>query len=242
MPRDPENLRAWKQANRARINAQQRAYAARHPDRINATHEKYYQANKDEICAEKRAKRQEDPEAARAYGREYYARKPEKGRERSKRHYWRHRDTLLPKLRAKKLHLTDKARAHARKQSRRQRLLYPEKVNARIAAWSKAHPEHERLTTQRRRARKQSAPRNDVTLQQQLAVIAAAHGVCPYCAVYDPGCQACRKGTHKLTIDHITPLVHGGSHTLHNLIACCRRCNAKKHTGKPPVPVQPLLL
>lgn len=242
MPRDLENLRAWKQANRARINAQQRAYAARHPDRIQDTHEKYYQANAETICAKVRAKRQEDPEAARAYDRAYYQAHAEQEREKTKRSYRKHRETILATIRAKKRHLTERARAHARKNSRQQRLKYPERVRARIAAWAKAHPENRVLKEQKRRANKQSAPRNDVTLAQAQAVLAAAHGVCPYCPSYNPGCQACKKGTHKLTIDHLTPLVHGGSHTLHNLVACCRRCNSKKHTGTAPVLVQPLLL
>lgn len=242
MPRDLENLRAWKQANRAKLNAQQRAYAARHPERIQATHDKYYQANKEEICAEKRAKRQADPDAARAYEREYYARNPEKSRDRAKRSYWRHQEEILANLRANKKPPTERQRAYGRKHSTLQRQRHPERVKARIAAWGKAHPEHLLRKNQRRRAKKNSAPRNDVTVDQQQAVLTAARGVCAYCPYYKPDCQACKKGTHKLTIDHIAPLVHGGSHTLHNLVACCRSCNSKKNSGPPPGPVQPLLL
>lgn len=118
----------------------------------------------------------------------------------------------------------------------------PEKSVAKTMRWAKKNPDKVRANISRRRARKQSAPRNDVTVEQERAVIAAAHGVCPYCPHYNPGCQACKKGTHKLTIDHITALVNGGPHTLHNLIACCRSCNCKKRTRNAPVPVQPLLL
>lgn len=94
----------------------------------------------------------------------------------------------------------------------------------------------------RRRARKKNAAVSDLTADQRRTLIDSAHGVCAYCRYYTPGCHLCAKGTHVLTIDHIQPLKHGGSHTLSNLVACCRSCNSKKNAGPLPGPVQPLLL
>lgn len=31
-----------------------------------------------------------------------------------------------------------------------------------------------------------------------------------------------------LTVDHVEPRVKGGDHSVGNLVACCRRCNAEK--------------
>jgi 5-methylcytosine-specific restriction endonuclease McrA len=81
-----------------------------------------------------------------------------------------------------------------------------------------------------------------VKAEQRRLVIAAAHGVCAYCPHYNPTCKQCPKGGHKLTVDHITAIVKGGDSSLHNLIACCRSCNAKKHAKPTPIMVQPLLL
>lgn len=45
-------------------------------------------------------------------------------------------------------------------------------------------------------------------------------GKCGYCDVVVPEDQR--------TADHIIPLSKGGEHRAHNLVACCRSCNAKK--------------
>jgi 5-methylcytosine-specific restriction endonuclease McrA len=107
-----------------------------------------------------------------------------------------------------------------------------EYVNARAAAWKKANPEKHQLAQARRRARKASAPRNDLTAVQWKAI--KAHYA--YCCVY------CGKKSQRLTMDHIIPLSKGGAHTVSNVVPACASCNAKKGTGTPLIPVQPLLL
>ncbi|HTE19831.1 MAG TPA: HNH endonuclease [Armatimonadota bacterium] len=53
----------------------------------------------------------------------------------------------------------------------------------------------------------------------------------------DYQCQYCGLTGRELTIDHVIPKRLGGGATWENLVACCRRCNAKKgdkalsHTG-----------
>jgi 5-methylcytosine-specific restriction endonuclease McrA len=143
-----------------------------------------------------------------------------------------------------------------------QRLAYQRKHPERIRGYSKKHrlkklaenpnygkeqyrkqsPAQINAAAARRRARIRGATRNDVTPAQRQAVIDIAHGVCEYCTHFKPECQACRKGTHRLTVDHITAIVNGGDNTLWNLIACCHSCNSAKNKRPNPVPVQPLLL
>jgi 5-methylcytosine-specific restriction endonuclease McrA len=44
----------------------------------------------------------------------------------------------------------------------------------------------------------------------------------------DYQCQYCGQTGRELTIDHVVPRHMGGPATWENLVACCRRCNAKK--------------
>lgn len=41
-------------------------------------------------------------------------------------------------------------------------------------------------------------------------------------------CQYCNEKPYELTIDHIIPKTAGGQTTWVNVVACCKRCNAKK--------------
>lgn len=239
-----EECEAHRENKRAYDRAWKKTRYHQDPERIRAERRTSYHANRDNIRARDRARRLANREHARAMERAYRTipENAEKHRRHSQSYYWRNREQRLAKERLARPSRTPAQRAKDNARSKQQRERFPELVAQRLADWERRNPDKRRLINRRRRARKQSAPQNDLTVAQQQAVIAAAQGVCPYCPVYNPGCQACRRGTHKLTIDHITPLVHGGSHTLHNLIACCRRCNGKKFTGTSPVPVQPLLL
>ena len=41
-------------------------------------------------------------------------------------------------------------------------------------------------------------------------------------------CQYCGKHTLDLTIDHVIPHIHGGTHTWDNVVAACPSCNHRK--------------
>jgi len=59
---------------------------------------------------------------------------------------------------------------------------------------------------------------------------------------YNHRCVYCGRKMQRLTQDHILPLSKGGTHTLGNIVPACLSCNARKYTGPPLIPVQPLLL
>lgn len=49
----------------------------------------------------------------------------------------------------------------------------------------------------------------------------------------DHMCQYCLLKTHDLTLDHVVPRSRGGATSWENVVACCRRCNAKKRDRTP---------
>ena len=49
----------------------------------------------------------------------------------------------------------------------------------------------------------------------------------------DHTCQYCLSKTSDLTLDHVLPRSRGGGTTWENVVACCRRCNAKKRDRTP---------
>ncbi len=99
--------------------------------------------------------------------------------------------------------------------------------------WRAKYPEKNRAHTRKRRATVMGAPINDLTPEQWLAIQVAADHRCSYCHGRFKG---------RLTQDHIVPLSKGGSHTASNIAPSCKSCNCMKRAGKPPCPVQTLLL
>lgn len=99
--------------------------------------------------------------------------------------------------------------------------------------WDAANRESKRASSNRYRAKKANATINDFTAAQWVELQVSYDHRCAYCH---------KRAKGHLTQDHVTPLSKGGLHTLVNIVPACRSCNAKKHTGPPLSPVQPLLL
>lgn len=104
--------------------------------------------------------------------------------------------------------------------------------NARLQVKHGRNPQSVRACAQRRRARKNLAVINDLTVKQWEAIKAS----------YGYRCIYCGKKTIALTQDRITPISKGGDHTVSNIVPACRPCNARKYIGAPLRPIQPLLL
>lgn len=49
----------------------------------------------------------------------------------------------------------------------------------------------------------------------------------------DNACQYCGVHSSDLTLDHVLPRSRGGPTSWENVVACCRRCNAKKRDRTP---------
>lgn len=108
---------------------------------------------------------------------------------------------------------------------------YRETHREQIKASVRANPDKARAYCLRRRARKNGAAINDLTAEQWQEIKAA----------YGYRCVYCGRKVQRLTQDHIIPLSKGGNHTVQNVVPACSSCNKRKHTGPPPVQVQPLL-
>ncbi len=52
-----------------------------------------------------------------------------------------------------------------------------------------------------------------------------APGICHYCGK--------KVGTENLTMDHVVPVVRGGSSTKGNVVPACEACNQRKHAKTP---------
>lgn len=216
-----DHLRAYREANKERDRALVVAWEQANPDKVLAKAARYRAKNRTMLNEKHTGYRATHAEEIKAK-----------------------RTTPVSRAKAAKHHRDKRAEnpAPRRAYERAYYAANQETELARQLAWSKVHPEQNIARQARRRARLVNDPGNDATAAHYQTVIDAAHGVCCYCPHYNPDCQACRKGSHKLTVDHIIALANGGSNTLHNLVACCKSCNSKKRTHPNPVPVQPLLL
>lgn len=89
--------------------------------------------------------------------------------------------------------------------------------------WGLTHPEKRTDSANRRRARQMNAPR--VEKIDRKAIIERDKWTCYICG------QICTP--KNVTLDHVIPLFHGGSHTADNLRVACYTCNCSKGTKLP---------
>ena len=94
-----------------------------------------------------------------------------------------------------------------------------DRVNERSRKWARANrPKRQAIQAIRRSSEKAGA-----SVAEGLAILALAEGRCVYC-----GMEA-----ERLQLDHVIPIVSGGSSETKNLIPACKSCNASK--GKRPL-------
>lgn len=96
-------------------------------------------------------------------------------------------------------------------------------VKATAKAWYAADPLRERIKQTRRRARKMASGGRH-TAADINTLLAKQRGLCDNCRV------SLREGFH---VDHVTPLVLGGSDGPENLALLCPKCNLAKGVAHP---------
>lgn len=156
-----------------------------------------------------------------------------------------HKSQQLARSRAWRRANPERAREHVRKwqaenrehvlaYKKRWREAHPEQHHAYAANWSKAHPvercrraiqwakdnpEKANERNHRHRARLRGARAEMLTPDQLQLILEAQGGRCRYCRV---------ELGQKRHLDHRTPLVRGGKHSLDNLCWACAPCNLRK--------------
>lgn len=242
-PEQLETNRRWREANKEAINQRRRERYAADPQAINERNKYSYKIHRDKRQATNRQWTEEHPEATRVikaryrqshqkelqekgriYSAKRYAEDPEKARQLARDFGARHRERVNAKARQR--------RAENREALLEKQRLFRAEHPEYDKAWRKAHPEASQIKQARRVARKKNAPINDLTKAQWQVI--KEH--------YKHRCVYCGRKMQRLTMDHITPLSKGGSHTVSNIVPACMTCNIKKSAGDVPVPVQPLLL
>lgn len=201
------------------VRAASKTHYRRNIARISVQHFTYRVANKARFALYKKGWLENNLDRVNAASRKrYHSRDPEENRRRNAK------DRAL---------LLERHPTYMNDYQRKWSKQHPEKKRANDRLNRQRHPEKQAEIRRAKDARKRHAPINDLSHAQWEEIQAVQDHRCYYC---DKRCKG------QLTQDHIIALIKGGSHTVSNVIGACRSCNSKKHTGAPPVPVQPLLL
>ena len=160
--------------------------------------------NKEAERLNRKALREKDPEKHRAYSREWHSSNPEAAKAKWKRWYQKN----INEQRAKALVYRNNNLEEARRKSRE---------------WCKNNPEQVAVNARKRRAL-QSGNGGTHTTKDVADIFKMQRGKCAICRV--------RLGK-KYHVDHIIPLVAGGSNDRRNLQIACGPCNQSKSARDP---------
>jgi hypothetical protein len=148
------------------------------------------------------------------------ARRYRKNNRERKRDYdlrWRIANREWSNAYAREYHIKNKAKKNASSQKWRDE--NPERHRKKVSQWQKNNPDRVCAKKQRRRARINHCDGNITADEwQQLK----EH--------YEYRCLSCGRADIPLALDHIVPLVKGGSNTIDNAQPLCKSCNSRKST------------
>jgi len=221
--KDPEKYIAYQHAYRDKDSSTRAVYEA--------SRRKYAEANR-ELIAERQ--------------RDYVARNLEKVRTSNRRYEVENREARVEASRERWVNRTPEQAKRAYEASRAWQEANPERVRAagrksyylhrerRLEAgraWSRANPEKIANGSRRRRALARGAESDGHTfaeLCEYWLAMGLDPGQCSYC---DKEClpSSTSGSPDMFTIDHIVPLIRGGTHCMDNLTPSCKGCNSSKN-------------
>jgi 5-methylcytosine-specific restriction endonuclease McrA len=169
--------------------------------------------------AKRSAERDPDHKKKRAArARRWRAKNPEKRREADKRQREKHHDKVLERTRSWRERNKDHVKQYIKRYDYHNR--NREKASARTCRWAKENPEKHLANCHKRRARVLGAE-GFYTPEDIQKILADQNGLCV-------GINCGKDISKRFTIDHIIPLVRGGSNWPANLQLTCKSCNCKK--------------
>lgn len=179
-------------------------YYSRNREKVRAKNDQWKAENLDRVRDYMAGYYQANREKQDAFTRAWYRTHPEINREQAKRDYRKHKD----------------ARISAMKVWRSANSAY---IAQRAREYRAANPELVRALRWNYKARKRAAPGHH-TGRDILRLFGAQRGRCACCG---------RSILHGYHVDHIVPLVKGGSNWPSNLQLLCKRCNLRKKDKDP---------
>lgn len=195
----------------------------------NADANQYYHENADDVKSRAYDRYWSDPEYARELRRDTYWRNPDKHRASSRRYRINNPNRWNEWAEPQKERLLDAKREwrrnnpelvkHYKSTSQRR---HPEGLRRRVKRWALKNPQKLRTYTLNRVARVRNAEgtHTDIDIQR---IYDEQEGRCTYC-----GISVYFEVPFDVHVDHIHPLIRGGTNWPDNLAIACQHCNDSK--------------
>lgn len=218
----PENREKKRQENRIRrernyekVRAQERASGEKHKEKRLVRARQYHAENREKINRKTREYKRAHPELTKAQYRRY----AERNKEKIAAYRLAHREEAK----------TYKAEYYLR--NREKIAQYREDNKERTAAWRKATPELSRQNVYKRRARKHAVASEPYTTQQILDLYGTDCHICKEPIDLNAPRTGRSKGYERgLHLDHVIPLVKGGTDLMENVKPSHALCNIQKNS------------
>lgn len=175
----------------------------------------YYQKNMVTHNQFMRNHYQEHKEEYSARATVYYPQNKESYKRRGKRRYSEKKELI--QTQGKQWHSANKETVNARRKKRYHQ--NPAIEIEKTQQYASAHPEKIQVYNYNKNERRRNA-KGRFTPQEWIALKAYCNNTCLCCGRSEPEI--------KLTIDHIIPLILGGSNTIDNIQPLCKSCNSSK--------------
>lgn len=204
-----ECARSYATDHKAETSAYNKEWWEKNKDREKAIRKAWYEKNKAATLAKQKAYRELNPEKVRAA----IARSPSQSKE-------------AVAARSKKWQQANRERARERgRRWQAKHPLDPVITAAKNKAWRAANPDKCREIGRNKRARKRNAEGSH-TKEEIATLFVTQRGKCA-----NASCgTSIKAGYH---VDHIMPLILGGSNYIRNIQLLCKPCNLRKHKKHP---------
>ena len=186
-------------------------------DCTKATVKRYRLANPEKVAARLKTWNLANKEKVAARGRLYYRTNVEEIKAKDKAYYNANAEEIKAHKRAQYHANTEETKA-------RNRAYYhanAEEIKAQKKAWGRANPDKIAAKWAKRKARK-AGNGGSFTGEEWADLKAYFDYQCLCCRIAEPEIN--------LTVDHVIPIVHGGTSDIGNIQPLCRSCNSSKGT------------